>query len=208
MTYPAEPVHTPLGARLRERTQPLADDDARYGFAHAYLCESLATPFLEVQQIFDPEGDVPPVAPLLDPDLCPAFALPWLAQLTGMTLPAGTPENAARELIRNVGGFRRGTRRSIQAAVGAYLTGSKTVYFRERDAGDAYRLEVVTIASETPDPAAIQRALELSVPGGIVVSYRTTAAWDYQQMTTEGGTYAQQSAAYATYSTLREHDPI
>jgi len=137
MTYPAEPTHTPIGARLRERTQPLAPDDANYGFAHAYLCEAMAQPFLEVQQVFDPEGDVPPVAPLLDPDLCPAFALPWLAQLVGITLPPGLSEDASRALVQSVWGFRRGTPAAMMAAAQLYLQGAKTVFFRERDAGHA-----------------------------------------------------------------------
>jgi hypothetical protein len=144
------PDASPFGDRLQERTRPLAPDDAAYGFAHAILCEALSKPFLQVQELFDPEGDLPPVAPLLDPMLCPDWALSWLAQLVGITIPTGTPPDAARSLIVSVSGFRRGTPAAIAAAVQAVLTGSKTVFFRERDGGNPYALEIVTLTAEVP----------------------------------------------------------
>jgi hypothetical protein len=204
MSYPDEPTHTPFGDRLRERTQPLAVDDDAYGYAHAYLCEALSRPFLEVQEVFDPEGDVPPVAPLLDPELCPDWALPWLGQLVGVRLPNGTPPDIARATISKASGFARGTPAAIEAAAGLYLTGNKTVYFRERD-GSPYRLEVVTLSGETPDPAQVEAAIRSQKPGGIILTYRTFAAWDYQLMTEQGGTYAEQSATFTTYQNLTEN---
>ncbi len=200
-----EPDHTPIGARLRERTQPLAPDDESYGWAHAFLCEAIGRMYKQVAEVFDPEGDAPPLAPILDPELCPAWALPWLAQLVGVQLPAGTPEDTARAMIVARQGFQRGTPAAMEAAVAALLTGSQIVWFRERDGG-AYQLEIVTLTGQTPDPAAVERALLTQKPGGIVLRYRTVDAWDYQQMTTEGGTYADQSAAFATYIDLREHE--
>jgi hypothetical protein len=202
------PATSPFGDRLQERTRPLAPDDAAYGFAHAILCEALSKPFLQVQEVFDPEGDLPPLAPLLDPALCPDWALPWLAQMVGIVIPTGATPDAARSLIVSVGGFRRGTPAAITAAAGFYLTGTKTVYFRERDGGSAYRLEVVTLTAETPNPAQTQAAILASKPAGIILSYRTVDSWDYQQMTTEGGTYAQLKVKYATYRDLRDRHPV
>lgn len=203
-----EPEPTNMGARLRERTQPIAPDDAAHGWAHAYLCEALGRMLEQVADVFDPEGDVPPLAPILDPDLCPAWALPWLAQLVGVQLPAGVSESAARTLIKDVSGFKRGTPDALRAAAGMFLTGSQTVYFRERDGGDAYRLEVVTRTGETPDPAAVLAALMAQKPGGIVLGYRTIETWDYQEMSRRGGTYSQQSAAYASYRDLALDHPV
>jgi hypothetical protein len=80
------------------------------------------------------------------------------------------------------------------------------VYFRERE-GSAYRLEVVTLAAETPDPALTLAAATAAKPGGLVLTYRTADGWDYQAMTDQGGTYAAQSAAYSTYADLRENTP-
>src|SRR5262245_55185049 len=133
------PQHTPTGARLRERTQPLAPDDERYGYAHAHLCEAIGRMLEQVAEVYDPDGDVPPLAPILSPDLCPTWALPWLAQLVGVQLPKGIDDAHARDMIRHVAGFQRGTPAAIKAAVSLTLTGdSPTVWFRERD-GSAYR---------------------------------------------------------------------
>lgn len=205
MPYPDLPDLSPFGERLQERTQPLAPDDDQYGNAHAYLCEALSRAFLQLQEVFDPADDVPPVAPLLNVDLCPDWALPWLAQMTGVTLPVGLTPAQQRNAIRNVQGFRRGTRQAMIDAVSVLLTGARTLYFRERLAGDAYALEVVTITSQTPDSAAVQRALLALKPGGIVLTYRVITGWDYTQMTSDGGTYTAQKAAYTSYVNLRDN---
>lgn len=148
-----EPVLTPLGERLRERTQPLAPADADYGYAHAYLCEAIGRMFQQVGDVFDPEGDLPPLAPILDLDLCPDWALPWLGQLTGVVLPKGVTPDQARSFIREVAGFQRGTPAAMRAAAQLFLTGDKSVQFRERDPSGAdppYTLEVVVKTSELP----------------------------------------------------------
>lgn len=200
----SEPDHTPLGARLRERTGQMAPDDAEYGYAHAHLSEALAQPLLQLQEAFDPV-DAAPFETILDPARCPEWALPWLAQLVGIALPTtGTPADA-RAAIAGLASHKRGSPAALEAAASQFLTGDKVVYFRERDPDSAdppYTLEVVTLASETPDPTAVLDALMLQKPGGIVLDYHTVAGWDYQAMTTRGGTYAALAAAYATYETL------
>jgi hypothetical protein len=122
----AEPVHTPLGARLRERTQPLAPTDAAHGWSHAHLCEALGVMLKQVAEVYDPDGDVPPLAPILDPTLCPDWALPWLGQLVGVRIPSGLTADEARRMILDVAGFKRGTPAAIEAAVSAVLTGAQT----------------------------------------------------------------------------------
>ena len=54
---------------------------------------------------------------LLDPDLCPASALPYLGQYVGVPIPVGTPEVEARELIRAKAGTNRGTESAVEAAI-------------------------------------------------------------------------------------------
>jgi hypothetical protein len=203
----AVPDHTPLGARLRERTQPLAPDDASYGYAHAHLCEALGRMLAQVGEVFDPEGDVPPLAPILDPDLCPAWALDWLGQLVGVRLPAGLDEASSRAMIKSAAGFARGTPAAMEAALATVLTGTKTVYFRERDASDPYRFEVVTLTSETPDPVRAEAILRAAKPGGLVLSYRTVASWDWQQVTTEQASWNTAKAAYTTWRKFVERTP-
>jgi hypothetical protein len=205
------PELTPWGARLQERTLPLAPDDAEHGDVHAHLVGALATALERVGQIYDPE-DGPPGSPLVDVDRCPDWALPWLAQLVGVTIPAGvTDPELVRAAIRDVAGWHRGTPAALRGAASAYLTGTKTVYFRERDptGGDPpYCLEVVTRAGETPDPAAVEAALRRQKPAGILLTYRTVDGWDYQELTTSGpDPYSALDDAYSTYRLLREGPP-
>jgi hypothetical protein len=207
VSYPDAPTHTPFGQRLRDRTQALALDDEAYGFAHAYLSEALAQPYREVQEVFDPEGDIPPVAPLLDPDLCPDWALPWLAQLVGLTIPAGTPTDVAREMIRTVSGFARGTPAALRAAAGFFLTGTKTVFFNERLAGDPYRLGVITLASETPDVVRVEAAILAQKPGGIILSYACISGQTYRAVITEVDSYREMRSTWASYRDVRDHLP-
>lgn len=199
------PDLTPLGARLQARTQPLAPDDELNNYAHALLCEALSKAVEQVAELFDPEGDVPPGAPLLDVELCPDWALPWLAQIVGVTLPAGVSPDDARVLIADVAGWDRGTPDALRAAAGFYLTDTKTVYFRERYGGNAYALQVVTLTSETPDQSAVLKALLAQKPGGIVLDYHTVTGWDYTEMTTAGGVYTTLATHYATYNDLRDN---
>ena len=74
------PELSPWGERLRERTEPLAPDDAEHGYAHAHLSGAMAEALERVAEIYDPEEGLPG-SPLLDVDRCPDWALPWLAQL-------------------------------------------------------------------------------------------------------------------------------
>src|SRR4051794_27842626 len=120
------PTQSPTGARLRERTAPLAPDDETHGWAHLHLCEALGQVYVQVAEVFDPEGDVPPFAPLLDVELCPAWALPWLGQLVGVQVPPSATDEQARELVRSVAGFKRGTPAAMRAAILPLLTGGQT----------------------------------------------------------------------------------
>jgi len=200
-----EPNHTPFGERLRDRTVPIAPDDKAYAYAHAHLSEALSRGLIQLQQVFDPEDGSPPFSPLLDPARCPPWALPWLAQIAGVTVPQTATEDQAREMIVELAGQRRGTTAMLEAAAGMYLTGSKTVYFRERDptgTDPPYTLEVITLTDETPDSGAVLAALMAQKPGGLILNYRTVQGWDYQQMTTEGGPYSALSAVFTDYRNL------
>lgn len=199
----APPDHTVLGARLAQRTSPVAPDDGAYGYAHAHLSEALGQPLLQLQQAFDPV-DAAPFETMLDPQRCPAWALPWLAQLVGITLPTSVPEADARQIIVELAGHKRGTTATLRAAAGLYLTGTKTVYFRERDE-HPYHLEVLTLTDETPNPTAVLKALTAQKPAGIVLEYRNVRGWDYEQLTATGpDPYSALAAAFTNYSDLQE----
>jgi len=204
----ADPILSSLGQRLRERTQPLAPNDADYEYAHAHLCEGMMLPFEQVAEIIDPPDPYHPWEVLFDVDVCPAWALPWLGQLVGVRVKRGMTEQEMRNYIKGLGGAPLGSPARIRAAIQVTLTGNKSVVFRERDAGEAYRLEVVTEDGETPDPEATRRAILSEKPAAIFLEYRTVVGWDYQEQTTKGGTYAAQTAEYHTYSDLSLNEPI
>src|SRR5262245_40193361 len=152
----SEPVHSSTGLLIREATQPLAPDDERYDWAHAILCEALSQEFYQVAQLVDPPDPYPPWAPLFNVETCPDWALPWLAQLVGVIIPPHCSPDQLRILIDSVAGFKVGTPASLKAAVQQYLIGTKTVIFRERDEGNPYALEILTLTDETIYPAASQ----------------------------------------------------
>jgi P2-related tail formation protein len=169
-------------------------------------------PFVQVASLIDPADPYAPWEPLFNVEICPAEFLPWLAQVVGVRLPDGLTEEQARSFIKDLSFEEIGTPRALMAAVRSVLVPSNppapaTVWFRERDGGDAYYIEIVTLIDETPDPAALDRVIASQLPAAIVISSREVEAWDYEQMTTEGGTYGDQKAAYTTYLKLREHEP-
>jgi hypothetical protein len=120
---------------------------------------------------------------LLDVDRAPADALAFLAQFVG------------------VDGFKRGSAGAVRAAAQQYLTGARRVIFRERDGG-AYRLTVITYTADTPDPAAVLRALLAQKPAGIILTHLVENGQDYQQVRTIHATYAAVKAAYPTYGAM------
>jgi hypothetical protein len=202
---PVDPnTHSALGKRLTERTQPLAPDDATYGYAHAALCEGMMLPFEQVAEIIDPPDPLLPWEPLFDLDLCPDWALPWLGQLVGVRVPIGLSEDDMRRFVRELALHKRGSPEAIIAAAKFALTGSQTVILHERDAGSAYRIEVVTFTNETLDPAALTRAILSQKPGGIVLASITTTGWIYQDMTLAftGKFYKDIVTTYPTYAHL------
>lgn len=208
-----QPTMSNWGARLQERTQPLQPDDHLYGWAHAILCEALAKPYLQIAELIDPPDPYPPWGPLFDLATCPEWALPWLAQLVGTSLPVGLTPAQQRGYIGAYAGHTVGTVDAMTAAARIVLVPANppapaTIWFRERDGG-AYRLEVVTLTGETPDPALLRQVLLAAKPGALLLETRTTVAWDYQQMTaTEGAAlYSGLKIKYLTYRGLREHAP-
>jgi hypothetical protein len=61
-------------------------------------------------------------------------------------------------------------------------------------------MDVLTIDSETPDPAMTERALLSQKPGGIVLTYHVGPGQDYQLVKDTSATYADAKATYSTYS--------
>lgn len=201
-----EPAYTYLGARLAERAGPLQrpEVDAQYAYAFGNLCEAMMHMYEDVALLVDPEDESPWV-PLFDVELCPEFALPWLAQVVGVRLPASVTGEAAREYIKALSFEQTGKPETIIRVIQAVLTGSKSVTLYERSDGDAYHLEIVTADSDTPDVQAVRDAIVACVPAAILVEYRQVLGWVYSAMTTEGGLYSALPPKFTSYKNLSDN---
>lgn len=118
---------------------------------------SLSDPtFQEVEDYAsDGPADQPGWSVLVDLNRIPDKGLDWLGQFVGIQLDAGISAAQKRQQISQVSGWKRGSVAAIAGAPLPYLTGTKTVIIRERDATasptqPAYGLTVITKASETP----------------------------------------------------------
>ena len=93
------------------------------------VCASVAAlGFNTLLELFSEEGSegeagwVCAWGKLLDPDLCPAEALPYLGNYVGVPIPVGTPEAEARALIRAKAGTNRGTEEAVKAKIEASIS--------------------------------------------------------------------------------------
>lgn len=93
---------------------------------------------------------------LVNPATADVAWLPWLAQLVGITLPAGASPTTQRSLISGASAnWARGSRASMIAAAQSQLTGGQFVRIVDHVGGDMWRMEVITRASETPQPSTV-----------------------------------------------------
>lgn len=140
---------------------------------------------------------------ILDVDRCPEKYLPWLAQIAGSTLPSGLNEADKRLWIKSTYGWKRGTFASVTNAPKPYLTGSKTVYIRERTP-DAYSFFIGTLTDETPDAAAVEAAIKAAKPAGLNYIYSVNDGQIYETIYDDYATYQDLFEAYLTYEGVLE----
>jgi hypothetical protein len=185
-TTPPDRDDESLVAQLLRRFEPwlTADLDA-FLRAIAAMFEQVAGYVLDTE---DEEGWVV----LFDPDLCPAEALPFLAQLVGETLPVGLPEAAAREWIKDNPNARRGTPESVFLATQRKLTGNRLVSMFERYGGVVDQLAIRTNTSETPDPAGTLADILSTLPADVVLDYQVGSGQTWNNVKV---TYASWNAA-------------
>ena len=107
---------------------------------------------------------------MLDPTRCPAWALPWVAQLVGSPSLAGLTEEQQRAVVVDSPTLRRGTPASIRAAAQMHLTGTAEVHIAER-VDNAYTFLVQTHTSQTPEPDLVEAAVKAAKPAGLVLTY-------------------------------------
>jgi hypothetical protein len=185
--FPApDPTDDSFAAQLVRRHEPWLTADLD-GFLRA-----MATMFDQVILYSADTDEQEGWVTLFDPDLCPAEALPYLAQLVGEVLPTGLPEAAAREWIKDNPNARRGTPESVFLAAQRKLTGGRLVSMFERFQGVVDVVAIRTNVSQTPNPAGTLADILSALPADVVL--------DYQAVT--GTTWDNVKATYASWNAL------
>lgn len=161
------------------------------------ICEVL---FETIHQLVSDRDDLPGWAILLDPDLCPAPALPYLAQYAGVQLEPSLTEAQQREKIRLPENFKRGTLAAMEQAVKRTLTGTQTVLIEERHDDSAYKLWVRTFAFETPDPDATEAAVLSQKPAGIVLTYEAVTGQTWSDLVADHADWDAVVSDYADWN--------
>lgn len=194
-----------FAANLYRGMAPLTWQDDTVGYALAHFSAALGAMFQAVEDLARDTEDSPGWSSVLDLDRCPDAWLPWLAQFVGVTVVPGSTPAEMRARIASTDGFKRGTPAAIKGAAQATLTGSGTVYLRERSTmgtDPPYTLEVVTFDGQTPNPTATQNAILAQKPAGLVLIYRHIPGQDYQHVKDTDGTYANVKTKYANYDAI------
>lgn len=165
------------------------------------LCEAIAGRLQGVEDLIrdDPVTGDPGWSIVMDVDRAPDDWLAWLAQFAGVRLDPSLSDADQRIRIKSTDGFKRGTPAAIAGAVQPLLTGTKTVQIVERY-GTAYRLNVITLAAETPDPAKVQAAALAQKPAGLVMTVIAVATADWNAFTLSHSSYNDVLATYINYN--------
>jgi hypothetical protein len=166
------------------------------------LCEGLMAPLETTWDLVRPRTDRAGWDIALDPDECPAAALPWLAQWVGVEVTPEMSEQQLRDEIREPTGWKRGQDESIRVALRRTLVplegdGEPLVIIRP-NTPEVGRHYVRTLLAETPEPDRTEEVLRSRLPWWTRL--------DNEAIT--GVTYADLEASkYQTYAEL-EASPI
>lgn len=172
------PALDPVALELLSQTEPLARGGLDHDYAFEWLVAAIGSMWQSISDVTEDTLDRPGWSSLVDYERVPTFAIPWLAQVAGVRLTLGAPEAVHREEIVRADGQKRGRPSAILRAAQHSLTGSRYVYVFERNGGSAWHLRVVTLVSETPDPAKTEAEIRAAVPIGIVVEVTTVSTLD------------------------------
>lgn len=204
------PAVTPVAERVYTALTPFAEQDEAYGWPLLRFVDALTTTAADVETFAADTDAAPGWSILLDPATSPARALPFLGQMVGVVVPAGTDAVTARALVNARGGWGRGTPAAIIAAARITLTGGRHVTLTERD-GSPYRVRVTTYTAETPDATALHAAVNAALPAGLVAAFTLLVGWTYGDLEDryDGQTWADFEADWAgkTWSDLEREVP-
>lgn len=210
--------NTPFQLDLYNALAPIADQDEKLGYPLFDYSGAVASMFDQIE-LFARDGadGAPGWAVVMDPDRIPDSelenVLPWLAQFVGVDVNKSLSFADQRNQVKATGGFKRGTIGAMVTAAQQLLTGTKTVYYKERDssvssvAGGAYGLTMITLASETADSTAVLNAIKGQKPGGIILAYTTVTGMTWQLVNTNYASWNAVKAAFTTWNGVRNNAP-
>lgn len=147
----------------------------------------------EFLTLVDPDTSVTGTCELVNAAAVPRAYLAWLGWLVGVDTST-IPDADVRDAVGNAAtSQRRGSLESIRDAVQRTLTGSKSCRVYSNLSGvDPYLIEVITLTSDTPSPAASLAAALTEKPAGVNLTLATAA----------GPVWADAVATYATWNAL------
>lgn len=205
------PVVSGLAEILYRRLRPLFAPEPE-GWLGLVLCEALigqlselGTPGAGLARDTDANTGW---ATLLDPRVCPEWALPWLAMIAGVAIPPTITTAQLRDRLMSTDGQLVGRPAGIRGAPYPYLTGHRRVNLTER-----YRtrrgLLVTTYQQETPDAGIVQAALAEQKPAGFTIYYQALPGWTIRQMEAAyaGRSIRDLEEDFATIRDLETHLP-
>jgi hypothetical protein len=193
--------------RMYVALAPLAQSDPEQAWSLLTYMNAIGVMFQLLDDLLRDSPEGPGWSSLMDLNRCPPEALPWLGQFVGVRMPASYTPDQQRARIVATDGWKRGTVDAIKGAASATLTGNKTVFLHERAYNDAYRLQVTTYDSQTPDPSATQAAIVSQKPAGIVLDYQHVRGQTYQQVRDRFASYQLVKTTYASYDAVRNDTP-
>lgn len=131
------------------------------------LNEALLAPAERLSLVAHGDGAaIRPWAAITDPAVAELWALPFAAQWTGGRLPTRLasetdPEytERARAEALSPRGMHRGSAAALKVAAETRLTGTRSVRIVQLLGGDVWAVGVLVKASEAPDPAALEAAV-------------------------------------------------
>jgi hypothetical protein len=199
------PEASPAALELYEALDPaLTRPDPDFDYACLKTCIALTTGNIDlIHEIVSDTPQAPGWQILLDPQRCPAVCLPFLGQFVGAHLKPDMTEEQMRTAISDPEVFGRGSPEAIVSVAKRRLEGTKTVTLIERYTGLAYRMKIVTLESETPDPAAtLADILEEQKPMGIRLFFNAAPDWTWEELMEEKATWDDVVADFPTWDSV------
>jgi hypothetical protein len=198
-----KPDASPAALELYEALDPaFTRGDEERGWIALKICMAFVAGRIDLLRgyLIDDITNLPAWAIIFDPERCPVEALPYSAQFSGAILTPEMDEAARRNAIQTPEAFSRGRVKSLEAVAKRRLTGTKAVVITERYTGNAWRLRVETLISETPDPTnTFADIVTYQKPIGIVLFFNTRVNWTWAE--------AKASVAYPTWAAVKAGFP-